>query len=80
LLVRLHLLPRWVVPLLMAGLCGVGLIARGPLAIAALVVLIGFVSWLCYLSWPAVNARGRLPRLFLLGLLAAMLVLQVSRL
>lgn len=80
LLLVLHQLPRLVVPLAMAGLFALAVLVRGPIGIGGLLVLLAFVGWLSYLSWPAIEARGRTVRLLLLGMLSALLVLQALRL
>ena len=51
-------LPRWLPPLLLAGLLVAGLALPGWLGAAALVVIAVFLAWLAALSWPA---RRRAP-------------------
>jgi hypothetical protein len=68
LLVRLHQLPRPVVPLLTVVLIAVGVLGPLPLGVAALAVVAVFVAWIAYLSWPVVSAGGRLVRLFMVVL------------
>jgi hypothetical protein len=80
LLIVMHQLPRWIVPVFMAGLLLVGAIVQGVAGIVSLVILLAFVGWLSYLSWPAVDGRGRIIRLVLLGVLVALLVMQVTNL
>jgi hypothetical protein len=75
-LVLLHQLPRWVVPILAAGLLVVGLAVPGWAGAAALVLVAAFLGWLAALSWPALNANGRLLRL---AAVAGVLVLAVIR-
>ncbi len=75
-LVRLSQLPALAVPTAMLVLMLVGLMAPLYVALPALVVIAGFVSWLAYLSWPALDARGRTIRVVLL---AAVLVTAVGR-
>jgi hypothetical protein len=75
-LVLLHQLPRWVVPILAAGLLVVGLTVPGWGGAAALVLVAAFLGWLAALSWPALNANGRLLRL---AAVAGVLVLAVIR-
>ncbi len=75
-LVRLSQLPPLAVPTAMLVLMLVGLMAPLYLAVPALVVIAGFVSWLAYLSWPALDGRGRAIRVVLLG---AVLVTAVGR-
>ena len=75
-LVLLHQLPRWVVPILAAGLLVVGLAVPGWPAAAALVLVAAFLGWLAALSGPALNPNGRLLRL---AAVAGVLVLAVLR-
>jgi hypothetical protein len=77
-LIVMHRLPRLILPLLMAVLFGIGVIVAGPLGIVALCLLLAFLGWLSYLSWPAVNARGRVIRLALLVLLVGLVIMQIT--
>jgi hypothetical protein len=78
-LMVLHRMPRWLMPLLMAGLFLVGVIVRGPVGVVAIALVLVFLTWLSYLSWTAVTGRGRLTRLLTLGLLTGLLVMQILR-
>ncbi|MGH3327453.1 MAG: DUF6703 family protein [Streptomycetales bacterium] len=78
LLVVLHQLPRWVLPLAMVVLFGIGFFAGGVGGTLCLGVLFIFVAWLSYLSWPAVSLPARLIRIALLGMIAALAVAQLS--
>ncbi len=73
---RLHALPRWLVPLSMAALFGVGVIVRGWLGLACLAALLAFMVWITYLSWPVLRRDQRLIRLLVLGTLAGVVVTQ----
>ncbi len=75
-LVRLHALPRPLVPLLTVVLVAVGLLAPLALGLVALAVVLAFVAWIAFLSWPAVPLSGRLMRLLMLGLVVAMAFLR----
>jgi|SRR6266545_1765331 len=77
LLIVMHQLPRLVLPVLMAVLFGIGVIVAGPVGVVALALLLVFLGWLSYLSWPVVDARGRVIRLALLGLLIGLMVMQI---
>jgi len=46
-----------------------GLFAPPGIGVPLLALLVTFVGWLSYLSWPVVAGRQRLVRLALLGLL-----------
>lgn len=69
LLVVLSRQPRWLLPLACAVLlAGVVFLPQAG-AIACLVALLALVGWLSYLSWPAVDGRGRAVRVTSLVLL-----------
>lgn len=62
LLVYLHQMPRWTMPLLIAALFLAGVFVPGVVGAALLVLLAAFLGWLSYLSWPALPGNGRLVR------------------
>ena len=68
-LVWLSVRPRWFVPALSGALLVAGLFAPAAIGVPLLLLLVAFVGWLSYLSWPAVAGRQRLVRLVMLGLL-----------
>lgn len=67
LIIRLSQLPRLVIPVTMLVLMLIGLMAPLPLALPALALIVVFVLWLAYISWPALDNRGRLLRGIMLG-------------
>jgi len=73
-LVRLTRLPRLLVPAIFGVLVIVALATPIPIALVATLVVVVFVGWLTYLSWPAITPGGRAFRLVTLGLLVAYLV------
>jgi len=77
LLLRLHQMPRAVVPLATVALVLVGVLAPPVLGLASLAVVALFVTWIAYLSWPAVTGSGRLLRVAMVALLV---VLALTRL
>jgi hypothetical protein len=77
LLVRLTALPR---PAVLVGtlvLVVVGLLAPLVVALPALILLLVFVGWIGYLSWPAVSTGGKLARLLMPALIVTMIVLRL---
>ena len=68
-LVRLHRLPRLVVPLVTVLLFVIGALAPVAVGLTALAVALVFMTWIAYLSWPAVDTTGRLLRLAMLTLI-----------
>lgn len=69
LLVVLSRQPRVLLALAAVALFAGLLLLPAVPAAACFAVLLGFVGWLCYLSWPALDGRARLVRvLVLLGL------------
>ena len=77
LLLRLHRLPRAVVPLATVALVLVGVLAPPAVGLVALAVVALFVGWIAYLSWPVVSTSGRLLRLVMVALVV---VLALTRL
>jgi hypothetical protein len=69
-LIRLHSLPRAVMPVIIIALMFVGLVKDNATGGVALLAVWAFVSWLLYLSWPLLEGRARLLRV-----LTVMLVL-----
>lgn len=61
-LLWLHQLPRWVPPALLAVLLITGLAVRGPVGALALAGVAVVLLWLAAISWPRVNAAGRVLR------------------
>lgn len=78
LLVRMARLPTLAVPGAMLVLMLVGLTAPLPFALPALVVIVVFVGWLAYLSWPILTTRGRLLRGVLIGLMIGTIVSRIQ--
>jgi hypothetical protein len=72
LLLRLHALPRAVVPLVTIALIAVGILAPPVVGLVALAVVGLFVAWIAYLSWPVVPASGRVLRVVMLGLVVGL--------
>lgn len=62
-------LPRWVLPVAVAGLLILGVLVDGPLGVAALVLVTAALLWLLLLSWPALRPTGRLLRIAVIALL-----------
>lgn len=63
--------PRAFVPLLSAALLLGGLFAPPGVGVPLLLLLVAFVGWLTYLSWPVVAGVQRLLRLSTIGLVLA---------
>jgi hypothetical protein len=70
-LLRIHSLPRFVVPALMAIFMVLGLFLQPPLSGIALAIVSTFVGWLMYLSWPLLDPRSKVIRFTVLLILAA---------
>jgi hypothetical protein len=78
-LVYLRHLPTWVVPVVLVALLVAGLALRGWPGTVALCVVAAFLSWLAYLSWPALGGRGRLGRAAVIVALLVAAALQATR-
>jgi len=61
-LIRLHSLPRAVMPALILLFMFVGLAKDNALGGIALLIVATFVGWLLYLSWPLLEGRTRILR------------------
>jgi O-antigen ligase len=78
-LLYLRQLPRWVLPVVLAALLVTGLAVRGWGGAVALCVVAAFLSWLAFLSWPALAGRGRLGRVVTVAALLALAAFQAAR-
>jgi hypothetical protein len=73
LLTRLHGLPRLLIPLFTGLLFAVGVLAGPAIGVLALSIILVFVTWLAYLSWPAVSTGGKLMRLLMVVLVVGLI-------
>jgi hypothetical protein len=78
-LAYLRQLPPWTIPVLSAALLVAGLAIKGPGGAAAIVLLLVFLGWLAYLSWPRLGLAGRLLRVIILAGGVALAVWQALR-
>ena len=62
LLIRMHALPRWVVPVVMGLLLAGGLFVSGWPGTLMLAIVTAFIIWLFALSWPVLSPGGRVAR------------------
>lgn len=76
-LALLYQLPRWVLPIVLAGLLVAGLALGGVAGAAIILVLTAFLGWLAYLSWPSVGGQARLLRVAAGLVLVAIAVAQL---
>ena len=77
LLTRLHRLPRLLLPLVTGILFAVGVLGPLTIALIALAAIFVFVTWLAYLSWPAVTAGGKLMRLLMVMLVGVLIAIRL---
>jgi len=68
-LLRLHALPRWLVALTMAATLVAGLLIRGPVGAALLLLLALFLSWLAAFGWRHLSAGSQVLRVLAIGLI-----------
>jgi hypothetical protein len=61
-LIRLHSLPRVVMPVFILLLMFVGLVKDNAIGGIALLIVSALVGWLLYLSWPLLEGRARILR------------------
>lgn len=78
-LTYLRQLRPWTIPVLSAALLVAGLAIKGPAGAAAIVLLLVFLGWLAYLSWPRLDPAGRLLRVIILAGGVALAVWQALR-
>jgi hypothetical protein len=78
-LLYLRQLPGWAAPLVMAALLIVGLAVRGWGGAIALCLVAIFITWLGYLSWPALSILARAGRLLVTAFVLALAFLQSTR-
>lgn len=72
LLVFIAAQPRWRLPVALVAMLAGTVLLPAALAVVCLLVLLGTVGWLSYLSWPLTDSRGRLLRIVALILLACL--------
>ncbi|MGW0807441.1 DUF6703 family protein [Nonomuraea sp. NPDC002799] len=58
--------PRWAAPAVLVILLLVAFAVANPLGGLAALVVLAFVGWLAYLSWPSLGIGGRLLRVVML--------------
>lgn len=76
LLLKLHALPRWLVPVAMAALLVAGFILEGFLAALCLLLVGLFLLWLVLLSWPVLAPTSKAIRVVVVGAVLAVAYLE----
>ena len=71
LLVFLARLPRFVVPIAMVAVTVGGLMTQPPVSGLLVALLALFITWLVFLSWPALSRGNRISRIVILAMLWA---------
>lgn len=77
LLLRLSTLPKLAIPLLTIAVLAVGVLAPLAVGVPALVLVMLWMAWLGYLSWPAVGTGQKLMRLATVAIIALAIVMRV---
>jgi hypothetical protein len=72
-------LPRWIPMLVALGLLVTGFIVPGLIGAAVLLLVAIFLGWLAYMSWPRINASGRVMRVIAMGCMVILIVWQAGR-
>ena len=70
-LLRIHGLPKFLVPGLIAVLILRGLFLPAPYSGVALTVVSVFIGWLMYVSWPLLDSKSKLIRFLVFLILIA---------
>jgi len=65
--------PRWAAPAVLVILLLTGFAVANPLGGLAALVVLAFVGWLAYLSWPSLAVGGKLVRVAMLVFLALLM-------
>jgi hypothetical protein len=76
----LRQLPSWLLPTLLVGLLVAGLAVHGWVGAIALGCVAVVLTWLAALSWPGLNAQGRLLRVTAIACVLLGAVLRVTHL
>ncbi len=71
LLLRIHGLPKFLVPGLIAVLMLLGLFLPAPYSGISLTVVSVFIGWLMYVSWPLLDSKSKLLRFLVFLILIA---------
>ncbi|HTP17192.1 MAG TPA: DUF6703 family protein [Streptosporangiaceae bacterium] len=79
LLVFLHQLPVWVLPVVLVALLVAGLTVAGWIGAVALLAVAAVLGLLAFISWPRLTARGRTGRAAAIACVLAVAVLQAAR-
>jgi hypothetical protein len=80
-LIRLHSVPRWLVPVMLAVFLFTGLLLSGDwawLGAILLGIVAVFIAWLSALSWPVLTPGARLARVLVTGAAIGMTVLKAT--
>jgi len=72
-------LPKWVPMLIALGLLVTGFVVPGLVGAAALLLVAIFLGWLAYMSWPRINASGRVMRVIAMCCMVILIVWQARR-
>jgi len=70
-LLRIHGLPKFLVPGLIAVLMLLGLFLPAPYSGISLTVVSVFIGWLMYVSWPLLDSKSKLLRFLVFLILIA---------
>ena len=70
-LLRIHALPKFLVPGMIAVLMLLGLFSPAPYSGIALTGVCIFIGWLMYLSWPLLDSKARVIRFLVFLILVA---------
>ncbi|MGO8887367.1 MAG: DUF6703 family protein [Streptosporangiaceae bacterium] len=79
LLVFVHQLPVWVLPIIMVALLVTGLAVHGPLGGLALFGVALVLALLAFVSWPQLGPVGRIGRAAAIAVVLALAALQAAR-
>jgi hypothetical protein len=78
-LVFLFQMPRWVLLVIVLGVLISGFAVPGVIGAIALLLIVSLLGWLAYLSWPRINASGRVMRVIALACMLVIVAWQARR-
>ena len=78
-LLWLNTRPRWLLGVVLIALALGGLFVPGIVGTILLLVLAAFLAWLAAMSWPRVDAAGRVLRVIVVALIVGAAVMHLNR-
>jgi uncharacterized membrane protein len=71
--------PRWLLGVILIALALGGLLIPGLIGTVLLLLLAAFLTWLAAMSWPRVDAAGRVLRVLVVALIVGAAIMHLNR-